>query len=193
LRQSHVASFLGHGGAIRLFLLTGVLIATSVVIPRQALTQSADPSFSDRIYWGGGISLSFWNYTAIRIEPLIGYRITPKFSAGAKVMYEYLRFERFGGTVDSHSYGGSLFARYRFIPQLYGHIEYGGQNYERIDASGSEERVGYPFVLVGGGFVQQTGRRTSLYFELLYDILQDEASPYENGGPFIAVGIAVGF
>jgi hypothetical protein len=174
-------------------LLTGVLIATSVVIPRQALTQSAESSFSDRIYWGGGISLAFWNYTAIRIEPLIGYRITPKFSAGAKVMYEYLRYERFGGTVDSHSYGGSLFARYRFIPQLYGHVEYGGQNYERTDASGIEERVGYPFLLVGGGFVQQTGRRTSLFFELLYDVLQDDDSPYDNGGPFITVGIAVGF
>ncbi|MCL7969798.1 MAG: hypothetical protein M8867_09275 [marine benthic group bacterium] len=175
---------------LRLAFVIGLLSATAT--PHLG-AQSNDGSFTDRIYWGGGISLAFWNYTAIRIEPLVGYRITPKFSAGAKLMYEYLRYERFGGTVDSHSYGGSLFARYRFIPQLYGHLEYGGQNYERIDASGIEERVGYPFLLVGGGFVQQTGRRTSLYFELLYDVLQDEDSPYDNGGPFITVGIAVGF
>ncbi len=169
------------------------LAATSFAAPRELLAQSSERSAGDRIYWGGGISLAFWNYTAIRIEPLIGYRITPAFSVGGKVMYEYLRYERFGGTVDSHSYGGSLFARYRFIPQLYGHVEYGGQNYERIDASGEEERVSYPFLLVGGGFVQQTGRRTSLYFELLYDVLQDDDSPYTDGGPFITVGIAVGF
>lgn len=124
---------------------------------------------------------------------MIGYRITPEFSAGAKVVCEDLRYERSGGTVDSHSYGGSLFARYRFIPQLCGHVEYGGQNYERIDAAGIEERVGYPFSLVGGGFVQQTGRRTSLFFELHYDVPQDENSPYDNGGSFITVGIAVGF
>lgn len=87
---------------------------------------------------------------------MIGCRITPEFSVGAKVIYEYLR-------------------------------------YERVDPSGSEERVRYPFLLVGGGFVQQTGRRTSLFFELLYDVLQDGDSPYENGGPLISVGIAVGF
>ena len=169
------------------------LAATSFAAPRELLPQSSERSAGDRIYWGGGISLAFWNYTAIRIEPLIGYRITPAFSVGGKVMYECLRYQRFGGTVDSHSYGGSLFARYRFIEQLYGHAEYGGANYETVTVQGDEPRIGYPFLMLGGGFMQRTGRRTSLFYEILYDVLQDEASPYRNGGPFISVGVAVGF
>ena len=179
---------------LRHALLSALLLAaTSFAAPRELLPQSSERSAGDRIYWGGGISLAFWNYTAIRIEPLIGYWITPAFSVGGKVMYEYLRYQRFGGTVDSHSYGGSLSARYRFIEQLCGNAEYGEANYETVNVQGDESRIGYPFLMLGGGFVQRTGRRTSLFFEILYDVLQDEASPYSNGGPFISVGVAVGF
>ena len=180
-------------------LAVAVLVALAADRPlaaQEAVTPGSAPdaSFSDRVYWGGGISLAFWDYTRIRVEPLVGYRITPQLSAGGKLAYEYLRYERISGDkVTAHNYGGSVFARYRFVPQLSGHVEYGGANYERVNALGQESRVGYPFLLLGGGFVQRTGRRTSLYFELLYDVLQDEDSPYDNGGPFVTVGVAVGF
>lgn len=177
--------------ALRLILSLAVLGAG---VAPHLRAQSSVASFSDRIYWGGGVSVAFWDYTAIRIEPLVGYRITSKLSTGAKVMYEYLRYERFGETVDSHSFGGSLFARYRFVEQLYAHLEYGGQSYEKVvDVRGNQERVAYPLFLLGVGFVQRTGKRTSLYFEVLYDVLQDDDSPYENGGPFLSIGVAVGF
>lgn len=180
-------------------LAVAVLVALAADRPlaaQEAATPGSEPdaSFADRVYWGGGISLAFWDYTRIRVEPLVGYRISPQLSIGGKLAYEYLRYERVSGDkVTSHNYGGSVFARYRFVPQLYGHVEYGGANYERVNALGQESRVGYPFLLLGGGFVQRTGRRTSLYFELLYDVLQDEDSPYDNGGPFVTVGVAVGF
>ena len=176
-----------------LFVLVPTLSAGTLVAQQAPTSSSSGESFSDRIYWGGGVSLAFWNYTRIRVEPLVGYRITPKLSAGVKLAYEYLRYDQFGRTITSHSYGGSLFARYRFIPQAYAHAEYGGANYESVDALGNESRVGYPFLLLGGGFVQRTGSRTSLFFELLYDVLQDDASPYDNGGPFLTIGLTVGF
>lgn len=174
-------------------LLTALLAASSFAAPRPLFPQSSDRSASDRIYWGGGISVAFWDYTRIRVEPLVGYRITPALSAGLKLMGEYLRYEQFGYTVSSINYGGSVFARYRFIEQLYGHAEYGGATYEAVNARGVESRIGYPFLLLGGGFVQRTGRRTSLFFEILYDVLQDDDSPYANGGPFLSIGVAVGF
>ncbi len=188
----------GHTRVLTLLICTGIAMLAPQSrrsLAAQETHRSPQPAaLENRIYWGGGVSIAFWSYNAIRVEPLVGYRITEKFSAGIKLMYEYLRYERFGRTEDSHSYGGSLFARYRLIEQLYAHIEYGGQSYERIvNASGDQERIGYPFLLLGGGFVQRTGRRTSLFFELLYDVLQDEASPYESGGPFLSIGIAVGF
>jgi len=176
-----------------LFVVVPTLSAGSVVAQQAPASSSGGESFSDRIYWGGGVGFAFWNYTRIRVEPLVGYRITPKLSAGVKLTYEYLRYDQFGRTITSHNYGGSLFARYRFIPQLYAHAEYGGANYESVDALGNKARNGYPFLLLGGGIVQQTGRRTSLFFEALYDVLQDDASPYDNGGPFLTIGLTVGF
>ena len=170
-----------------------MLAAGSLVAQQAPASGSGGESFSDRIYWGGGISFGFGSYTRIRIEPLIGYRLTTKLSVGGKVAYEYLRYDRYGRTITSNNYGGSLFARYRLVPQVYAHAEYGGESYESVDASGNEYRLGYPFLLLGGGFVQPTGSRTSLFIELLYDVLQDEASPYDNGGPFLSIGIAVGF
>lgn len=177
-----------------LFFLVPSFSIGPLVAQQAAAPTSGGDSFSDRLYWGGGISVAFWNYTRIRVEPLVGYRITPRLSVGLKPAYEYLRYDdRFGEKRTSHNYGGSLFARFLFIPRLYGHAEYGGANYERVDALGNESRVGYPFLLLGGGFVQRTGRRTSLYFEVLYDVLQDDSSPYDDGGPFISAGVAVGF
>ena len=102
-----------------LVLVTVLLAASSLAAPRQLLPQSSDRSALDRIYWGGGISVAFWDYTRIRIEPLVGYRVTRSLSAGVKLMGEYLRYEQFGYTVSSINYGGSLFARYRFIEQRY--------------------------------------------------------------------------
>ena len=174
-------------------LFSALLAASSFAAPRQLLPQSSDRSASDRIYWGGGISVAFWDYTRIRVEPLVGYRFTRSLSAGVKLMGEYLRYEQFGYTVSSINFGGSVFARIRFIEQLYGHAEYGGATYEAVNARGVESRIGYPVLLLGGGFVQRTGRRTSLFFEILYDVLQDDDSPYANGGPFLSIGVAVGF
>lgn len=169
-------------------------VTTSLGGPaRHAWAQPSGETAADRVYWGGGISVAFWDYTRIRVEPLVGYRITGSLSAGLKLMGEYLRYEQFGRTVSSINYGGSAFARYRFIEQLYGHAEYGGATYETVNAQGIESRIGYPFLLLGGGFVQRTGRRTSLFFEILYDVLQDEDSPNSNGGPFVSIGVAVGF
>ena len=177
----------------QIVLFTALLAASSLAAPRQLLPQASARSASDRIYWGGGISVAFWDYTRIRVEPLVGYRLSRSLSAGIKLTGEYLRYERFGYTVSSINYGGSVFARYRFIEQLYGHAEYGGASYETVNAQGIESRTGYPFLLLGGGFVQRTGRRTSLFFEVLYDVLQDEDSPYSDGGPFLSIGVAVGF
>ena len=43
------------------------------------------------------------------------------------------------------------------------------------------------------GFVQPIGRNTVAYAEVLFDVLQDEKSPYKSGEPFFSIGVGVGF
>ena len=54
--------------------------------------ESQQPS---KIYYGGGIGLSFWgDYFRISVEPMVGYKITPKLSGGIKIAYEYINDSR---------------------------------------------------------------------------------------------------
>ncbi len=85
---------------VHVVLLAVLLAAASFVAPRQLLSQASDRAPGDRIYWGGGISVAFWDYTRIRVEPLVGYRITRTLSAGVKLSGEYLRYERFAKLYD---------------------------------------------------------------------------------------------
>jgi hypothetical protein len=77
----------------------------------------------------------------------------------------------------------------RSTPTLRG----GAGNYDRVIFTGESDRVTYPFLFLGGGFSQRTGRRSWLLFEVLYEVIQDTKSPYDGGGPLIALGIGVGF
>lgn len=150
-------------------------------------------SDAGEIYWGGSVNVRYGRTSGIGLYPLIGYKITPQWSIGARLGYEYWWRDRFAETVTSHAVSGSLFTRYRVIPQVYAHAEGGAGNYDRVIFTGESDRETYPFLFLGGGFSQRTGRRSWLLFEVLYEVIQDTNSPYDGGGPLIALGIGVGF
>jgi hypothetical protein len=60
-------------------------------------------------------------------------------------------------------------------------------------SSGDSERNWVPFLLLGGGFVQRVGPNAAVYVEVLFDVIQDENSPYEDWDPIISIGGGVGF
>jgi len=79
---------------------------------------SSSPSAISRIYYGTSVGFSFWNdYMRISVEPLVGWKLTPKLSAGLKFRYEYLNDDRGANDYDAHNFGGSVFSRYRLIPR----------------------------------------------------------------------------
>ncbi|MDX2432876.1 MAG: hypothetical protein QNK35_18195, partial [Bacteroides sp.] len=145
-------------------------------------------------YYGGYVNFSFGNYTSIGIEPMIGYKIIPRLSVGAKIRYDYVQYKGNNGPSYSYSnYGGSLFARLSIIKQLYLHAEYAGYNYPIDYGTDSEDRIWVPYLFLGAGFRQPLGGRASLNAQILFDVLQNENSPYRNWEPFYSVGMSVGF
>lgn len=148
---------------------------------------------SEKIYFGGNIGLSFGSYTMIGIYPLIGYKITPKLSIGAKIAYEYIQDKRYATTYSTSNYGASVFTRYRVLQPLYLHAEFAGLNYEIYNILGESNREWIPFLFVGAGYSQPVGKNTWLNVQILFDVLQSSKSPYENWTPFYSVGIGVGF
>jgi hypothetical protein len=190
-------------------LLTGFLIS-SVYAEENTLTKSTTsssqttqpPAAESKWYYGGNIGFSFWNdYFYLGVYPLVGYKVTPKLSLGAKIGYAYIsddRYEPFPA-LNTSNYGASIFSRYRIIPQLYAHAEFAYWSYENISSFNTlnntynTERYWVPYLLLGGGYSQNIGPNVWLFAEVLFDVINDENSPYESGEPFISFGAGVGF
>jgi len=176
---------------VSVILVSLALLAASAPVRTQDSTATRDQATASKpspVYYGGYVTMWFGNPFRVGVFPLIGYRVTPKLSLGVEAGYEYLNYD--GPAGSTSNYGGALFARYRIIPQFYLHGEGRYINYGSLTTS---DRTWVPFILLGGGLVQRLGPRTSAYVEALFDVLQDDSSPYENWDPFIRVGIAVGF
>jgi hypothetical protein len=163
---------------------------TAVTTPPPAAAPPSRP-LSERVYYGGSVILSFGDVKRIGIYPMIAYKFSPKLSLGVEAGYEWLKFDNFDET--ANNYGGSVFGNYRVLPQLYAHAEYQMINYEIFTSPTTSDREWVPFLLVGGGFSKLMGRNTWAYVEVLFDVLNDDNSPYADGEPIISVGVGVGF
>ncbi len=153
-----------------------------------------------RWYYGGEVGFAFSsNYFSIGFDPLVGYKITPQFSVGAKIGYAYISDDRYEPlpALNTSNYGGSIFSRYRIIPQIYVHGEFAYWSYENAinltDDGYDTERVWVPYLLLGGGFSQMISPNVWAYAEILFDVLNDTNSPYDEWDPFVSVGVGVGF
>lgn len=124
---------------------------------------------------------------------MVGYKVSSKLSAGLKLMYEYVKDSRYTPDVTSNNYGGSIFSRYRVIPQFYVHAEFAYYSYQYRTENFEGDRDWVPFLLLGGGYSQNVGGNTWLYVQALWDVIQDEKSPYNASEPWISVGVSVGF
>ncbi len=158
-----------------------------------------DPQ-QNRWYYGGNVGLSFWNnYFYLSVQPLVGYKVTPKFSVGGKLGYSYINYSNIDPSFSSHNFGGSVFTRYRVTPQIYLHSEIVYASFDRrttlipINNEWPSERVWVPFLLLGGGFSQMVSPNVWVFVEVLFDVLNDNNSPYEEWDPFVSFGAGVGF
>ena len=152
----------------------------------------AAPPAHRNVFFGGTIGLSFGSYFRVSVQPLIGYNFSHKFSGGVKLGYEYIKDSRYDPAVTWHNYGASVFGRFRFIPQAYLHAEFAYVNYGTKTANLESERIWVPFLYLGGGYYQPLSPSTALFVEVLFDVLQDSNSPYEDWQPMISVGVVAG-
>jgi len=153
---------------------------------------------ADRIWFGGGMGLSFGTFTAVQLDPMVGYKVDQegRFSVGVGGSYWYLRDNRFNVPYDFTAYGYRVFSRYRFVEQFFAHAEFLHMNVERSrfgPLSEIQPRVWVPHLLLGGGYAQNIAGRSAIYIQVLFDVVQDPNSIYFGRGPIIGGGIGVGF
>lgn len=139
--------------------------------------------FWDRVFTGGGIGLQFGSQTFVNVSPILGYRLTEKFSAGISITYLYYKYKdpNPAYSYSTNTYGGSVFSRYFILENLFAHVEYELLRLEVRDVVsrplGSKDITS---VLVGGGYRQMLGERSSLNLMILYNLNESSYSPYQN-------------
>jgi len=168
--------------------------AQDTIIIRKDTSAVKEIVKESKFYYGGFFNLTFGSYTAIGIEPMIAYKITPKLSTGAILTYEYISDNRYpGSTYTASNYGASLFSRFRVIPQFYLHAEFSEMKYDTYNSNNYNTHYWVPFLFLGGGFSQQISQNTWMNTQILFDVIQNENSPYSSGVPFYSIGFGVGF
>lgn len=186
----------------RLFPLLTILWATlaaqaqdsTAYVPEKPQQQHVP--FKDRLWFGGGIGLSFGTVTAVQLDPLMGIHLDHKrkLSTGLGLSYSYYRDNRYVPAYELSNYGYRVFSRYRVIPQAYVHAEFlhvstrPFYNFEHHIG-----RIWVPHLLLGAGYVQPIGDRSSFYVQVLFEVLQDPNSIYFGQGPILSGGVGFGF
>ena len=186
-----------------------------------SLSAQNNYSFRDRLFFGGnfgsgGLFVSD-RYTNFEISPHVGYYITPAWSAGLGIIYEYynnkyypftdqygnlLGYDRF----KTHIWGFRPFTNYvivndlhdwiPFLPnmRIFAHSEYEALSIERkafdYHATGREL---FHSVLYGGGLRFPSGRRSSTNLTILWKQNLSKSKSRENtvndSRPVIRIGI----
>ncbi|MBK9061279.1 MAG: hypothetical protein IPL81_15950 [Flavobacteriales bacterium] len=80
------------------------------------------------------------------------------------------------------------------IPQAYLHAEFLHVNTQPFYYFDNHiGRIWVPHLLLGAGYVQPIGGRSSFYLQVLFEVLQDPNSIYYGQGPILSGGVGIGF
>ena len=144
----------------------------------------------DKVYTGGGLGLQFGSVTLVNISPIVGYKITPKYSAGVGIEYMYFGYKPSSNspTYSQNIYGGNIFNRFFVTDFLFLHAEYEALNSNWATYS-PDKRFWIENYWVGGGLRQRAGN-ASLFIMVLKNLANNIYSPFPD--PQIRVGINLG-
>lgn len=157
--------------------------------------EKASTPFKDRLWFGGGLGLNFGTVTAVQIDPLVGVYVdnNKRLSFGVGPSYYYVKYNSPIVNSSYTGYGYRLFSRYNVIEQAFVHAEFYHLNVERYNLVDQLVRTWVPHLLVGGGYREPIGGSSSLYLQILWEVLQDPNSVYRGQGPIITGGVGIGF
>ena len=161
-----------------------------------------DMTFKQRLFFGGDFGLTFGTNTYINLSPIVGYRITDRFSAGLGPIYIYESYRDYG--LKTSTYGGKGFISFTVIKDLEQyfnigigniilHVENECINLEKIIPDinnkkiyATDDRLWIDNLLVGGGLNQPFGERWGVNIYVLWDVTQNKYSSHSN--PIVRLG-----
>ncbi|MGN6509596.1 MAG: hypothetical protein ACTHLD_09070 [Chitinophaga sp.] len=190
----------------RIYLAVILMICVHAASAQYYKTETARGFDPSRLMVGGSFGMAFGDYALVNISPIIGYRFSEMFAGGvalnAQLSWEKMREYGSGEVYARYNYsmfGGGLWGRFYPIQQLfiqaqpeYNSISEKFRDYTVDPATTTKSRYGAPSLLLGGGYAQPIGGNSAFVIMILYDVLQDDRSPYRNR-PVLSAGVNLGF
>lgn len=186
-----------------LLLLGGIRLAHAQYYKTDTASRKGfDPS---RVMIGGSLGLVFGSYTNINVSPLLGYRFSDMFAAGININAQYAseKLKDWNGeTASRYQYtifGGGVWGRFYPLEMIflhaqpeYNHVSEKFTDYTVDPKQTINSSYGVSSLLMGGGYSQPLGSGySSFYIMILYDVLQNRRSPYQDR-PQVTMGFNVG-
>jgi len=174
-------------------ICSGIVAQVEETVKQDKKGDKEKMTLSERIVFGGDIGLSFGSITYIKLAPVVGYRITERLTAGLGPIYIYESYKHYD--LKTSTFGGKVVASYTIfrgssLPAIAGlgnivlHAENEIINIEPLYYSGYYyyfgDRLWIDNVLLGGGLTQYIGNRFGVSILILWDITQNQYSPYSN-------------
>lgn len=185
----------------RLHVIVLLLMSYTVSFAQDS---ESDEQRTGKFFAGGNFGLSLGRYTMINLNPQVGYRFNRFLGAGIGVNLIYASQKE--KDINGNNYskivqgiaGLNTFLRFyptqRFLVQVQpeGNYIFGKQIfYQPVKETYKLDAEIIPSLLVGGGMVTPT-RKGAMIFTVMYDVLQNDASPYGNR-PIVNVGYNFNF
>jgi hypothetical protein len=144
-------------------------------------------SLKDHIFFGGNVGAQFGTNTFVNIAPLIGYKITDKWSVGNQISYSYVNLKYTNYQYQDHIFGGSAFTRYFFFRDFFAQAEY-----EALSGHwrNTGERFNIYSLFIGGGYLFRFSDNAGFSIQAMYNVLPNTLSPYSN--PVVNAGFTFG-
>jgi len=162
--------------------------------PPPAPTAPTRPAWKDKIFFGGGVGASFGVVDYVELAPMVGYRLTPRVTTGVGLFYRWKNDDRYGVSIDTSDWGGSLFGELKLFRAFFAHAEYEYVNYEYATLAGNTDSASDNNLLAGLGINRARGR-SGAYALVLYNFSYDDNNPTEAyDSPWVyRVGFSMGF
>jgi hypothetical protein len=177
----------------------GLVVLVILLFNQKALAQVDDGNlrkendFKSHLFFGGGLGLQFGYMTLIEVSPLVGYKVTPKFSVGISPTYKFYRYNDYYGKdldLKTNVFGGSIFSRYFIFENVFAHAEYEALLYNTQVPGYPSSQQQYNSLFVGGGYNQRLGENSATYIMVLWNLNDTPDSPYVN--PIVRIGFSLG-
>lgn len=179
-----------------------IAFESSIIMAQVKKDDRKKEGLSKRLVFGGMVGLQFGTITSIEISPIVGYYLFPRLLASLGLSYQYYRESYYNSFFSSNIYGIRTAMSYTVIDNIgknlaiksnfgiYTHLEYELLNLDRdLSNEVTHEKVKrfwLPGVIIGIGIRQPFGKNNSFSIALLYNIIANSKTPYDN--PFLRIG-----